>query len=63
MKDAMKSLIGWRKVLIYHSTLVSVTWLGLAGKLTSEGLTVVIPAIAMAVIAGNAATHFAQGAK
>ena len=52
--------IGWRKLIAVLAALVVVLWLGLAGKLDSPGLTVVLPGIIAAFMAGNAAAHFAK---
>lgn len=50
---------GWRKIICFHSALVAVTWLGLAGKMDSSALSFTISALITAVVAGNAAVHIA----
>ena len=52
--------IGWRKLIAFNVSLGVTLWLGLAGKIDSPGLTVVIPAIVATFMAGNAVTHFAK---
>jgi len=65
MPDMLKpaSWIGWRKVLAFHSALIAVTWLGLAGRMDSSALSFTITGIFTAVVAGNAAVHIAGNVK
>jgi len=55
--------IGWRKLIAFLASLAVVLWLGLAGRIDSAGLTVVVPAVVAAFMAGNAVTHFAKESK
>ena len=65
MRDLFKpdAWIGWRKLIAFIASLGVVLWLGLEGKIDSPGLTVVIPAVVAAFMAGNAVTHFAKDGK
>jgi len=65
MKDMLKpaSWIGWRKMIAFHSALIAVTWLGLAGRMDSGALSFTITGIVASLVAGNAAVHIAGTGK